>query len=101
MQLTSPTTGCLIALGSREAEELDDLHSRAQALVVAKTQSTLFSTRPTLETLKGLLVVWVWLSFCPPPGHLVGVAHELKLRTLCATLFKDWQVSRILGRRGL
>ncbi len=90
----------MVAVGSREAEELSDIHNSARALSLQKARDTLFGHTPTLDDLRGLLVIWMWLSDARSPGHVVSIFHELEVQSSCAALtleFEEWERQRRAG----
>ncbi|KAF5370751.1 hypothetical protein D9758_002118 [Tetrapyrgos nigripes] len=69
----------VIGTGSREAEELSNLHSVALSRATKWVQASLYAPPCTLDDLKGLLIYIQWLATPRPVGHAVGLAYELNL----------------------
>ncbi len=44
-----------------------------------------------MDDIKGLLINWMFLSEARSPGHVVGVAHDLRLGTRCGELCRRYE----------
>ncbi|KAK7472927.1 hypothetical protein VKT23_001032 [Stygiomarasmius scandens] len=69
----------VIGTGSREAEELTNLHSVAFSRATKWVQASLYGPPCSLDDLKGLLIYLQWLATPRPIGHAVALAYELNL----------------------
>ncbi|WVQ85119.1 hypothetical protein IAT38_007284 [Cryptococcus sp. DSM 104549] len=84
----------VVAVGAREAVEIADTHRYAVRQAITIARETLFGRRATMDDLRGLLVMWTWLSEARSPGHVVSVAHELGLRDTCSRLSRAKKMHR-------
>ncbi|ORY26778.1 hypothetical protein BCR39DRAFT_540190 [Naematelia encephala] len=73
----------ILAVASREAAELQSLHSYARPRAVEGARQTLEGRAPSIDDFIGYCIVQIWLSPIRPPGHLVGMAIELGLHASC------------------
>ncbi|KAL7423530.1 hypothetical protein Q5752_001110 [Cryptotrichosporon argae] len=69
----------MIAVGARDDDELAPTFELARRRVVDLTAETMFG-QSTMDDLKGLMIVYMWLDHIRVPGHAVAIGHELKLR---------------------
>ncbi|THV06754.1 hypothetical protein K435DRAFT_960352 [Dendrothele bispora CBS 962.96] len=69
----------VIGTGSREAEELTNLHSVAFSRATKWVQASVYGPPCSLDDLKGLLIYVQWLATPRPTGHAVALAYELNL----------------------
>jgi hypothetical protein len=81
----------MVAIGSREAHELASIHAYAEQQSIDRAQKTLFGTTVTMEDLKALLMIGMFLREARSPGHAIGIAHDIRLSDRCMELSREYE----------